>query len=100
MRVLRLRNKMSSASIKTRRSPKPANVVRAKLFEGVLMRPDDIPGELRYCLLVRESLREADTAATVGGPTTALHRMLDLAGRWIEEASALLDEFRHSALLV
>jgi hypothetical protein len=49
---------------------------------------------LECCLLLMEALECATTASYGGGPTTTLHRRLNLAKKWLEKGAALLPDCR------
>jgi hypothetical protein len=57
------------------------------------VRTEDVPGELKCCLLIREAVAKASWAAGGGGPSTTLHRLLDLTHRWMKEGAELLAQF-------
>jgi len=50
---------------------------------------------LECCLLLMEALKSATTASHGGGPTTTLHRRLNLAKKWLEKGAALLRDCRN-----
>jgi hypothetical protein len=50
---------------------------------------------LECCLLLMEAVENAQTASYGGGPTTALHKQLNLAQKWLEKGAALLPDCRN-----
>lgn len=54
---------------------------------------EEVPGELKCCLLIREAVAKARWGAAGGGPSTTLHRLLDVALRWMKEGAELLAQF-------
>jgi TIR domain len=55
---------------------------------------DNREAHLECCLLISEALESAD-ATRFGGPTTVIHRRLDLAQQWLEKGIKLLPDCRN-----
>lgn len=67
----------------------PAKAAPASLSS----KTEEVPGELKCCLLIREAVAAARQGAAGGGPSTTLHRLLDVALRWRREGAELLTQF-------
>lgn len=64
------------------------------LQASTLAQSNPVRADLRCCLLISEALDKACQAATGGGSSTRLHRLLDVAQRWLADGHALLTEWR------
>ena len=88
---------IGSLKLKPRRRGTPLRFEASASATPASLSPktDEVPGELKCCLLIREAVAKAHQGARGGGPTTTLHRLLDLALRWMKEGAELLAQYDH-----
>jgi hypothetical protein len=82
------------AQLATLSPSSPSKSANATPIETPPTRVAEAPGHLQCCFLIKEALASAVAAASGGGPSTRLHRQLDLASRWMKAGSALLPKHR------
>jgi hypothetical protein len=83
-------SEMCSKLIDTESRISLEKAAKSSLAAAVPLPEDNVDAYLECCLLISEAVQIGFEASGGGGPTTAVHRKLDLAGRWLERGMKLL----------